>query len=163
MKQAILKKGVVYPQLTPAPNASKGNILVRVVSSCVSAGTEMSSVQSSGRNIAQRVLQQPENIKRAIDSVKADGLAKTFNIVKSKLGTSSTLGYSASGIVEEIGEGVEEFCIGDHVAIAGLGYANHAEFAEVPKNLIVKKPLTISITKILNPKIKKKWNQSLLN
>ena len=144
MKQAILKKGVVYPQLTPAPNASKGNILVRVVSSCVSAGTEMSSVQSSGRNITQRVLQQPENIKRAIDSVKADGLAKTFNIVKSKLGTSSTLGYSASGIVEEIGEGVEEFCIGDHVAIAGLGYANHAEFAEVPKNLIVKKPLTIS-------------------
>jgi len=144
MKQAILKKGIVYPRQTPAPKISKGNLLVRVVSSCVSAGTEMSSVKSSEKNIVQRVFQQPENLKKAIDSFKSKGLASTFNVVKDKLDNATTLGYSASGIVEEIGEGVEGFNIGDHVAIAGLGYANHAEFAEVPKNLIVKKPLTIS-------------------
>jgi len=144
MKQAILKKGIVYPQLTPAPNASKGNVLVRVVSSCISVGTEMSGVKSSGTNIIQRALQQPENVKKVFDAVKADGLAKTFTRVKSKLEGGAALGYSASGIIEELGEGVEGFAVGDHVAIAGVGYANHAEYAEVPKNLIVKKPLEIS-------------------
>jgi predicted dehydrogenase/threonine dehydrogenase-like Zn-dependent dehydrogenase len=144
VKQAILKKGIVFPQVTPAPNASKGNVLVRVVSSCISAGTEMSGVKSSGTNIIQRALQQPENVKKVVDAVKKDGLTKTFTRVKSKLEGGAALGYSASGIIEELGEGVEGFVVGDHVAIAGVGYANHAEYAEVPKNLIVKKPTEIS-------------------
>ena len=144
MKQAILKKGIVFPQVTPAPNASKGNVLLRVVSSCISAGTEMSGVKSSGTNIIQRALQQPENVKKVVDAIKADGLTKTFTRVKSKLEGGAALGYSASGIIEELGEGVEGFVVGDHVAIAGVGYANHAEYAEVPKNLIVKKPTEIS-------------------
>ena len=144
MKQAILKKGIVFPQVTPAPKATKGKVLVRVVSSCISAGTEMSGVKSSGINIIQRALQQPENVKKVVDAIKADGFAKAYTRVKSKLEDGAVLGYSASGIIEELGEGVEGFVVGDHVAIAGVGYANHAEYAEVPKNLIVKKPIEIS-------------------
>jgi polar amino acid transport system substrate-binding protein len=40
--------------------------------------------------------------------------------------------------VVEVGEGVTEFEIGDKVACAGAGYANHAEIVSVPVNLCVK-------------------------
>ena len=49
-------------------------------------------------------------------------------------------GYSVSGVVIGLGEGVSEFRVGDPVAAAGGGYAYHAEFVEVPKNLIVSIP-----------------------
>ena len=126
--------------MVPAPNVSKGSILVQVASSCISAGTEMTGVKNSGTNIIQRALQQPENVKKVIDAVKADGLKKTFTRVKGKLDGGSALGYSAAGIVLEVGEGVDNINKGDRVAIAGVGYANHAEFAEVPKNLVTKVP-----------------------
>ena len=50
------------------------------------------------------------------------------------------LGYSSAGTVIEVGEGVEEFRVGDRVACAGAGYASHAEVVFVPKNLAVKLP-----------------------
>ncbi len=144
MKQAVLKKGIVYPQNTPAPGVSKGNLLIKVESSCISAGTEMSGVKSSGSNIIHRALKQPENVKKVIDALKADGFQKTFTRVKSKLDGGSALGYSASGVVIDMGPDVIGYKLGDEVAIAGVGYANHAEFAEVPKNLVVKKPRGVS-------------------
>jgi predicted dehydrogenase len=147
MKQAILKKGIVYPLEIPAPNVSKGSVIVQIVNSCISAGTEMSGVKSSGTNIIQRVLQKPENIKKVIDIVKVNGLKNTFTKVKSKLDGGITLGYSASGIIVDVGSEVEGFDIGDPVAVAGVGYANHAEFVEVPQNLTIKKPNNVSFEK----------------
>ena len=47
MLQAIVKKGKVLPEQIPAPNVSKGCVLIKVVNSCISAGTEMSGVSSS--------------------------------------------------------------------------------------------------------------------
>lgn len=85
-------------------------MLIRVVSSCISAGTEISGVKSRGTNIIQRALQRPENVKKVVDAVKADGLAKTFARVESKLEGGSAFGYPASGIIEESGGGREVFC-----------------------------------------------------
>lgn len=144
MKQAILKKGIVYPTNVPAPMVSTGNILVQVASSCISVGTEMPGVKNSGTNIIERALKQPENVKKVINAVRSDGIKKTFTRVKSKLDGGSPLGYSAAGTVIDIGEGVENVKLGDRVAIAGVGYANHAEYAEVPKNLVVKIPDEVS-------------------
>ena len=48
------------------------------------------------------------------------------------------LGYSCAGEVIEVGAGVTEFEVGDKVACAGAGYANHAEIVSVPINLCVK-------------------------
>ena len=50
------------------------------------------------------------------------------------------LGYSGSGMVVELGQGVSEFTVGDRVAIAGSGYANHAEYNFVPTNLCLRVP-----------------------
>jgi threonine dehydrogenase-like Zn-dependent dehydrogenase len=50
------------------------------------------------------------------------------------------LGYSLSGIVEAVGEGITDFRPGDRVACAGMGVANHAEYVCVGRNLTMHVP-----------------------
>lgn len=140
MIQAIVKKGKVIGEEIPAPYVSKGALLIKVVNSCISAGTEMSGVQSSGRSIIKRAMEQPANVKKVFDMVKSDGIAKAYAKVKGKLDSSTVTGYSISGIVIAVGEGVEDFAVGDKVAAAGAGLANHAEYVDVPQNLVIKMP-----------------------
>jgi predicted dehydrogenase/threonine dehydrogenase-like Zn-dependent dehydrogenase len=140
MIQAIVKKGKVIGENIPAPNVSKGSLLIKVVSSCISAGTEMSGVSSSGKPIIKRALEQPENVKRVVNMIKSDGIAKVYGKVKGKLDSGNPTGYSISGVVIAIGEGVKGFQIGDCVAAAGAGIANHAEYVDVPENLAMKMP-----------------------
>jgi len=49
-------------------------------------------------------------------------------------------GYANSGIVEEVGDGVNQFQIGDRIACMGAGYALHSNYAVVPHNLCVRLP-----------------------
>jgi len=53
-------------------------------------------------------------------------------------------GYSAAGEVIGVGSEVSAFSIGDLVACAGGGIANHAEFIDVAVNLCAKIPLGVS-------------------
>lgn len=46
------------------------------------------------------------------------------------------VGYSAAGEVIEVGEGVSDIAPGDLVACGGAGIANHADFVNVPRNLV---------------------------
>jgi len=50
------------------------------------------------------------------------------------------LGYSSAGTIIETGSGMGEFKPGDRVACAGGGYAVHAEYNLVPRNLLAKLP-----------------------
>ena len=50
------------------------------------------------------------------------------------------LGYSAMGIVEEIGDGITDVAVGDLVACYGAPYVHHAEYLLVPKTLYAKVP-----------------------
>ena len=72
--------------------------------------------------------------------IKSDGIANAYAKVKGKLDSGSPTGYSLSGVVIAVGEGVSNFEIGDRVAAAGAGLANHAEYVDVPKNLVMKMP-----------------------
>ncbi|MHC8517230.1 zinc-dependent alcohol dehydrogenase [Sporosarcina sp. ITBMC105] len=54
-----------------------------------------------------------------------------------------SLGYSAVGIVEECGEDVETFQIGDIVACYGAPYVGHSEFLLVPTTLCAKVPAKV--------------------
>ncbi len=141
MIQAILKKGKVLPDSVPAPSVSKGSLLIKVVSSCISAGTELSGVSESKKSIIQKALDQPEKIQKVLNIVKSEGIVSAFQKVKGKLDSGRPTGYSVSGVVIGIGEGVSGFQIGESVAAAGAGLANHAEYVDVPVNLVIKMPV----------------------
>lgn len=140
MKQGIVKKGKVLAENIPTPVVSDGSVLIKVAYSCISAGTEMTSVNTSKQSIVQRALNSPEELKTAIEFAKANGIAKTIQRVKGVLDGGKQTGYSASGEVVAIGKGVTNFQIGDKVAAAGAGIANHAEFIDVPINLVMPVP-----------------------
>jgi len=47
-----------------------------------------------------------------------------------------SIGYSAAGEVVSVGDGVDDLVPGDIVAAAGAGQANHADYVNVPRNLV---------------------------
>lgn len=140
MKQVLIKAGGVVVEEVPSPQVSRKNILVRVTNSCISVGTEMAGVKMSGLPLYQRALKQPENVKRVIEMMRDQGVKRTMDRVMGKLSAGSPTGYSAAGVIIELGEDVDGFSVGDRVACAGAGVANHAEVIDVPVNLAVKIP-----------------------
>ncbi len=140
MKQALILGGGVVVEEVPAPQVGRKNILVRVESSCVSVGTELGSVKTSGTPFYKRALQQPENVKRVIGMARDYGIKRTVEKVRGRLATGIPVGYSAAGVVIEVGADAEGFAVGDKVACAGAGIANHAEIIDVPVNLAVRIP-----------------------
>ena len=76
-----------------------------------------------------------------LDKAKRDGIGSTMRAVMSRLDEPLPLGYSAVGDVVEVGAGLEgKFRVGQRVAIAGAGLANHAELNAVPENLCASVP-----------------------
>lgn len=140
MKQVLIRAGDAHVAEIPAPCVDPKTILVQVLYSCISVGTEMASVKMSALPLYKRALKQPENVKKVLEIVKEQGLAKTLKRVQGKLTAGSPTGYSAAGIVLEVGSEVDGFSVGQRVACAGAGIANHAEIIRVPVNLAVKVP-----------------------
>lgn len=138
MKQLLVKKGQVVVEQVPAPLVSPNNVLVQVYYSCISPGTEMTTVKGSGEPIYKRLLKRPEYIKKAFDLIKEKGFNNAKSLLQGKIDAAQQIGYSASGVVISTGVNVTGISVGDQVACAGAGYANHAEIIDVPVNLVVK-------------------------
>ncbi len=58
--------------------------------------------------------------------------------------TPHVVGYQASGIVREVGEGVTDFAIGDPV-VATMGFGSHAELVSVPSRAAWRVPPGLSL------------------
>jgi predicted dehydrogenase/threonine dehydrogenase-like Zn-dependent dehydrogenase len=144
MKQVLIKGGGVIVEDVPAPQVGEKNILVRVEYSCISAGTELAGVSMSGMPLYRRALKQPENVARVLDMMRDQGVKRTMDRVRGKLSAGSPTGYSAAGSIIAIGSQVDGFSVGDRVACAGAGIANHAELIDVPVNLAVRIPDEVS-------------------
>ncbi len=140
MRQVLIRRGQVSVENVPAPLVEDGHILVEVAYSLISAGTEISSVESSGKSLIQRALERPDRVLQVIDHLRKQGIQKTVAKVRGQVAGGSPTGYSCSGIVIQVGRGVNGFQPGDRVACAGAGIANHAEIVLVPTNLAVKVP-----------------------
>ena len=96
------------------PALGRGCLLVKVRASLISPGTELGG--------AKRARANPD----------------------AQPGTPRPFGYQNSGDVLEVGAGVTEFVPGDRVACMGGGYAQHTDYAVVPKNLCAKLPDDVS-------------------
>lgn len=140
MNQVLIRRGRAVVEDVPAPRIEPGTVLVRVVRSCVSIGTEMSGVRASGAPLWRRALEKPEQLKRLVDMVATEGVGKTRALVDAKLSTAQPTGYSAAGVVIDVGAGVTDLRAGDRVACAGAQCAHHAARIRVPRNLVVRLP-----------------------
>ena len=140
MLQVITKKGKINIEEVPAPSVSKGSVLIKVVNSCISAGTELGKVARTGKSIIKTAMEQPENVRQVMYMLKEKGISKTIAKVRNVLDSGKLVGYSVSGIVIGTGSDVKNFKIGDKVAAAGADLANHAEYVNVPENLVMKIP-----------------------
>ena len=133
-----LGSGDMIIQDVPYPQLGKGMVIVKNHYSIISAGTEGSTVVAARKSLLGKAKERPQQVKQVIDTLKKQGPVQTYRAVMKKLDAYSPLGYSSAGEVIEVGEGVTEFEVGDKVACAGAGYANHAEIVSVPVNLCVK-------------------------
>ncbi|MBN2406684.1 MAG: bi-domain-containing oxidoreductase [Elusimicrobia bacterium] len=140
MKQVFAGRGKAFFEKVPAPITADNEVLVRVSYSCISAGTESSSVRASGKSPIQKLIEKPKNVKKLLEMIKKQGIGNTVLKIKGRLNAGSPIGYSASGTVIEAGKGIVDIKAHDRVACAGTGIANHAEFISVPRNLLVKIP-----------------------
>jgi len=142
MKQIIqdLKKGDTILEELPTPLLKSGHVLIKTTRSLVSLGTERMLVDFGKANFIEKARQQPDKVKMVLNKVKTDGLKPTLDAVFNKLGQPLPLGYCNVGEVVGVGNGVSEFNIGDRVASNG----NHAEYVNIPKNLVAKIPNNVT-------------------
>jgi predicted dehydrogenase/threonine dehydrogenase-like Zn-dependent dehydrogenase len=130
----------------PAPLTPADGVLVQNRWSLISPGTERMLVEAGGANLIKTARQRPDLVKQVLEKAAHDGVRATLETVRSRLDVAIPLGYSCAGTVIEVGPGsMTDFQVGDRVACAGAGQANHAEVVAVPRNLTVRVPDGVSL------------------
>ncbi|PPR10809.1 MAG: Inositol 2-dehydrogenase [Alphaproteobacteria bacterium MarineAlpha11_Bin1] len=143
MKQVIqsARSGKLALKEVPEARVRAGHLLVQTKASLISAGTERMVVKFAQKSLLGKAKARPDLVKKVIDKTKRDGLGATMRAVMARLDQPLPLGYSAAGIVVEVGTGLEgKFRVGQRVAMAGAGLANHAELNTIPANLCAPVP-----------------------
>jgi predicted dehydrogenase/threonine dehydrogenase-like Zn-dependent dehydrogenase len=143
--QVAVSGGSIKVVDVPEPGLRPGCVRVRTSHSLISAGTESANVGGGGgENIVVRAIKNPQLVRKVMDRVSSHGLKSTMDLVRSKLASDSPLGYASAGVVDAVAPDVTGFAVGDRVACAGAGYANHAASNVVPKHLVTKLPDHVS-------------------
>jgi predicted dehydrogenase/threonine dehydrogenase-like Zn-dependent dehydrogenase len=142
---ANMKTGDVGTFDVPTPELRSGGMLVRTAFSAISAGTERNTIETGKKSLLGKAHARPDLVKQVLDFAKTNGIRAAYQKVQTRLDTVSGLGYSCSGTVLAVSEGITEFQPGDRVACAGVGYASHSEINFVPRNLAAKVPDAVSL------------------
>lgn len=124
----------------PEPACKPGGVLVRSRYSLISTGTEMMKVTEARLSLLGKARARPDQLRKLRDSIAQQGAVATYKKAMNRLDSYTPLGYSLCGVVTEVGDGAEEFEVGDLVAAAGNEFALHAEVNWVPTNLCVQVP-----------------------
>ena len=146
MKQLLqnMKNGKAEVVDVPVPLVKPGFILVRNRASVVSAGTERMIVEFAEKNLLMKAKSRPDLVKQVLEKAQREGVIPTLKSALNRLDSPMALGYSSAGDVVAVGDGIENVKIGDRVACAGGGFACHAEYVLIPKNLFA--PFSENIT-----------------
>ena len=142
MKQLLqnMRDGKTTVEEVPVPGARAGMALVKVSASLVSAGTERMLVEFAEKSLAGKARSRPDLVRQLIDKAKREGLLTTIEAAFNRLDQPMPLGYSSAGTIVALGDGMDGFKPGQRVACAGGGYAVHAEYNIVPRNLLTPLP-----------------------
>jgi len=117
-----------------------GQALVKVETSLVSAGTERMVVEFAEKSLVGKARSRPDLVKQMVDKARREGLVNTVQAAFNRLDQPMALGYSSAGTIVALGENMQGFILGQRVACAGGGYAVHAEYNVVPRNLLTPLP-----------------------
>ncbi len=140
MKQVLIKRGYAVAEDVPAPQVEADKVLIRVVNSCISIGTDMLRVEATAEPLWRRAIREKDNVKKVLDMATERGLSRTYEFICGKIDAGTPIGYSAAGVVVGIGDRIKDVKLGERVACAGAQCAYHAEIINVPRNLLVKIP-----------------------
>ena len=142
MKQLLqnLRTGETLVAEVPIPTPQYGQALVRTVGSLVSSGTERMIVEFAEKSLLAKARSRPDLVRQVFDKTRREGVLSTAEAALNRLEQPMPLGYSSSGRIVALGEGITGFHVGQRVACAGGGYAVHAEYAAVPINLLAPLP-----------------------
>lgn len=140
MKQLFLSvdNGLLTVVDTPAPTVKDNTVITETIYSVVSAGTERSLTAFGGKNLIQKALERPDQVKKVTEKMSTDGILTAVQNAFGRLKDPMPMGYTAVGRVVEVGRGVTDIKVDDIVAEVGQAY--HAEVNRVGKNLVVKIP-----------------------
>ena len=142
MKQVVqnYKTGELTLLEVAAPRCKPGGVLVRTRYSLISAGTELMKVGEARMSLLAKAKARPDQVAKVASSVATNGLTATYRKAMDRLDAYTPLGYSLAGVVEQVGEGIDDVSVGDLVACAGNEHALHGELNWVPKNLYTPVP-----------------------
>jgi predicted dehydrogenase/threonine dehydrogenase-like Zn-dependent dehydrogenase len=134
MKQIVqpVSGGPVEVLDVPRPVISPTEVLVRTVASVISPGTERAITTLARSSLLAKARARPDLVRQAVRKAQAEGIPATVRTVRGRLAADVPLGYSAAGLVTEVGAAVDGIAVGQLVATGGAGKANHAEFQAVP-------------------------------
>ena len=134
MKQVVqpVSGGPVVVLEVPRPVIGPTEVLVRTVASVISPGTERAVTALARSSLLAKARARPELVRQVVRKAQAEGIPAAARAVRGRLAADLPLGYSAAGVVAEVGAAVDSIAPGQLVATGGAGKANHAEFQAVP-------------------------------
>ncbi len=145
MKQLLqnIKNGQTTIEDIPVPTPREGQALVKISASLVSAGTERMVVEFAEKSYIGKARSRPDLVKQVLDKAKREGIVPTMQAAFNRLDQPMALGYSSAGTIVALGKNMQGFKVGQRVACAGGGYASHAEYNVVPRNLLTPLPKNV--------------------
>ncbi len=144
MKQVVLRNGQPLVADVPAPSPEPGRVLVANSASVISSGTERAAVSDGGGSLPTRAVRNPDLVLLTLRHAREHGIRDTVELVRNAVADDTVLGYACAGVVLDTG-GLGDFSVGQEVACAGAGHANHAEVVSVPGNLVAPMPRGVAL------------------
>lgn len=143
MKQVVqsVGDGSLRVVEVPAPAIGPTEVLVSTTRSLLSTGTEKAVRELASASLIEKAKARPDLVRQVIKKARAEGVRSTIAAVRTRLDEDMPLGYSAAGVVLEVGPSVAGLAPGMRVATASAG---HAELQAVPGLLAVPIPEGVS-------------------